>query len=485
MACSATATSLTVDCGLPSLPFHVDLVQVELRRAATARPFAFATGTGSTAHSLFLSGLVPATTYWLSCRAHNGSVSTEVSGWGNATAPFACCTGAGAQMTPSSSEQRVAGWEARWMYRVSEDGRADPDLLQNHNAGDLVGEAGFLSDSIDYVPFRRADEPGFFTAPAFPQDDPCMSALNVSCVGAEGFLKGDACMRCAAREIGNASSSAAALCSLDTSKGRWWGDVVPRTFCGSDGFALFDFERTPVTRYCVRYATSRGGAFARYLSCNAPEADRYGNDHEQPLCICSCYADRVIAKAPLAEIEAECGGGAPYFDDFYPQCNCSATSQTALPPAPEDALRYVGMQPVVQPYYLPSTPPEGGWPPAPAGEAGLWFSLPIGGACNGSLAEAVRAGSTRRGAEPSCTWERPHNELHRIVYGLDLLAHGWRAQSSYDEPTGDRINLTETVSSNAAALSRAFAALDDVLSPQSCQHTLYTGTSVRGGRDVV
>ena len=465
----STGMSLTVDCGLTPLPYNVDIVSIELRRTAAARPFAFATAAGSSAHALFLGGLVPSAEYWLSCRAHNGSASTEVSGWGDATAPFACRTGTAAVADEAGRRGKgMAGWEARWMYRVSEDGRADPDLLQNHNAGDLVGEAGFLSDSIDYVPYRRADEPGFFTAPEFPKTDPCMSALNASCLGA-----GDACMQCAAREIGTASSPAAALCSMDASKGRWWGDIVPRSFCGSTGFALFDFQRTPVTRYCVRY-TPLGVGFARYLSCNAPEADRYGNDHRQPLCICACYADRVIAKGPIASIDAECGGGAPYFDEYYPQCNCSATSQTALPPPEEDALRYIGMQPVVEPYYLPATPPEAGWPPAPAGGAGLWFSLPIGGACNGSLAEAVRAaGRTRRGGrrddEPNCTWERPHHELHRIVYGLDLLAHGWRAQSSYDEPTGERVDLTEVVASNAAALGRAFAALDDVLSPQSCQ----------------
>lgn len=34
--------------------------------------------------------------------------------------------------------------------------------------------------------------------------------------------------------------------------------------------------------------------YATYVSCNAPEAGRL-NSHADPVCICACYADRLIA----------------------------------------------------------------------------------------------------------------------------------------------------------------------------------------------
>ena len=61
--------------------------------------------------------------------------------------------------------------------------------------------------------------------------------------------------------------------------------------------------------------------------------------------------------------------------------------------------------------------------------------------------------------------------MHRIVYGIDLLAHGWRTDSTYDERTGDRLDLTSTVAANAATFRRAVKALDDVLQPLACVAT--------------
>ena len=118
----------------------------------------------------------------------------------------------------------------------------------------------------------------------------------------------------------------------------------------------------------------------------------------------------------------------------------------------------MGRQPVLEPYYVPATPPtDGEWPPS-APPQGFWYSLPIGGSC----------GRSGGGASSNCTWDRPHFELHRLVYGVDLLAHGWLANNSYDEPSGDRIDLTYIIAANAAALQRAMGALDDVLAPSSC-----------------
>jgi hypothetical protein len=233
-----TPTTFLVNCTPPSLPYAVDTVAVELRRQPSARPFAFATAPAASAGAVPLSGLRPQHTYWIACRAHRATAGTEVSGWTNASVPFSCSTIAGKSDAETSDlglgmPPHDGVWRATWMYRVSEDGRADPDLLENHDAGDLVGEAAFLSDSVDFKPYRAAGEQGFFTAPAFPSDDTCMATLNASCTGSEGFLRGDACIACAAREIGNSSSAASRFCSMDVSRGRWWGDLVPRTFCGA------------------------------------------------------------------------------------------------------------------------------------------------------------------------------------------------------------------------------------------------------------
>ena len=52
------------------------------------------------------------------------------------------------------------------MYRVAE-GTSEIDLLENHNAGDLLGEAAFLTDSGNFV-----------VPPAQLAADPCARALN-------------------------------------------------------------------------------------------------------------------------------------------------------------------------------------------------------------------------------------------------------------------------------------------------------------------
>ena len=92
MSCtSSAAAALVFNCSLP--PHAADTVAVELRRSAATPPFAFTTAPVALAGALPLRGLRPHRTYWLSCRMHNASAGTEVSGWSSASPPVACTTG--------------------------------------------------------------------------------------------------------------------------------------------------------------------------------------------------------------------------------------------------------------------------------------------------------------------------------------------------------------------------------------------------------
>ena len=187
------------------------------------------------------------------------------------------------------------------VYRVSEL-TDDVDFLPNHNAGDLVGEAAFLSDS------------GNFKSPL--ASDACAKALNQThCTPGS-----KSCLDCAAAVwatgTGPAANGVRAQCS---DPGRAWplDNKVAESWCG-DEFSFFDWTATPVSEYCVERLPApstavppadHGGVegYTRYLSCNAPEAAVVHNDKRDPICICECYADRMIAFQNRSVVEQHCG----------------------------------------------------------------------------------------------------------------------------------------------------------------------------------
>ena len=212
----------------------------------------------------------------------------------------------------------AAGVTYETVYRVAEETH-DIDLLLNHNAGDLMGETAFLGDSGNFV-----------LTPEQIAADPCAQALNQT-----ACRPGKACMSCAGQVWANGTGASAeavrAQCSNPALPFPTDNKAI-ENFCG-DGFSFFDWQATPITEYCVErleqdtHAAPAGwgvDGYAGYVSCNAPEAGSL-NSHADPVCICACYADRLIAMQPRAALEAHCGGN----DPAHPKCEFG--SRAAVP----------------------------------------------------------------------------------------------------------------------------------------------------------
>lgn len=362
-----------------------------------------------------LHGLRPGTSYWVTV---DGSDPVRFE-----TAP--------------SPANRVASTE---VYRVSE-GTHHIDLLENHNSGDLVGEAAFLTDSGNFVmPWQQMTV------------DRCAAAMNQTRCVAGG---GQPCMDCLAAAWANSSGVLRRQCS---DPGAPWplDNKVAEAFCGV-GFSFFDWAATPVTKYCVRRQLAPGprssGPVAsrlsalpgtvHYMSCNAPEAAVVHNRPTDPVCICACYADRIIAQQSPGNITAHCGVIDP--DNFkYPACNCSKGS--VLMPHGSESLKWTGAMQVQCPYFYYLFPSSVYAKHTPCG---FWLSHPRGGSCS---SPDPRSPGT---LGVDCTWRR--HPAAQVVYGPQLLGAGWNRSSSFDDATGKRADTTAQTLQNAAALSRAFA----------------------------
>eukprot|EP01043_Picozoa_sp_COSAG02_P050808 COSAG02_NODE_5270_length_4483_cov_1.764142_2_plen_427_part_00 len=121
------------------------------------------------------------------------------------------------------------------VYRVAE-ATHEIDLLINHNAGDLKGEAAFLSDSGNYK-----------LTPEQIAKDPCAQALNrTHCRSGSS-----SCMECTGSVWGNGTGAVA-----DDVRKQCSNPALPfptdnkaaENWCG-DGFSFFDWSLTPVTEY--------------------------------------------------------------------------------------------------------------------------------------------------------------------------------------------------------------------------------------------
>ena len=362
------------------------------------------------------------------------------------------------------------------MYRVAED-TAEIDLLENHNAGTLVGEAAFLTDSGNFV-----------VPPAQLAVDPCARALNqTSCRpktkrgGGFGWPAEDAasCMSCITavweHGVGAAADVVRAQCSNPGLP--FPGDnKVAEAFCGV-GFSFFDWINTPITEYCVRHEevpkprTTRTrtfphaepgwgvAGFAPYVSCNAPEAGAL-NSHSNPVCICACYADRLIAMQPKAELERHCGAQKDTAHPTYHDCNCTVNGGVREPNA-SASHTFVGAMAVQCPYFLYTQPVADYGYGVPCG---LWLSLPKAGACHHDEGDGVMR--PKAGAAKPCTWQR--SAMARNLYGTALLAAGWNRSSSFIDKTGARWNDTELTLANSRALAKAFTGLDNIVKPRCC-----------------
>ena len=228
-------------------------------------------------------------------------------------------------------------------------------------------------------------------------------------------------------------------------------------------------------RYCVRRkqappppaAVAEPGwdvpGFAPYVSCNAPEAGSL-NTHADPVCICACYADRLIAMQPKPGLEHHCGAQSDPENPTYHDCNCTAAGGVAEPNA-SSSHTFVGAMAVQCPYFLYSQPQaDYGYETA----CGHWLSYPRAGACPHDEGDAGALQQPEAGAlqGAACTWQP--RAAARNLYGPTLLAAGWNRSSSFVDKTGARWNDTGLTLVNAGALERAFHSLDTMVKPRCC-----------------
>lgn len=96
------------------------------------------------------------------------------------------------------------------------------------------------------------------------------------------------------------------------------------------------------------------------------------NKHARPICICPCYADRLIAMQPKALIEKHCGAQQNTSAPEYLDCHC-ATNHSVLVRNNSESLRFVGaMQVQVGPQQPPTRPNP---PYAPTAAPFHWSAL--------------------------------------------------------------------------------------------------------------
>jgi hypothetical protein len=304
------------------------------------------------------------------------------------------------------------------MYRVSEY-TADVDFLENHNAGDALGETAFLGDSGNFAPEDLLRN----------TSNTCLQALaRTDCANPGGSA--ESCLTCVVgawdRALTPAETAVRSQCS-NPSLAFPEDNKLVEAFCGSwSGF--FSFETTPIAEYCVEHVALQHAV--DYASCNAPEAGTL-NTPADPICICEVFADRMIGQQTPSQTKALCG--IVLDDSVYPACNC--TNNSVLLPASAPSRQLIGEAAVYCPYYYYSVPQE---EYVGSTRCGSWYSLPRAGVCPGH----------------TCSWS--YEPTVRMVYGTELLSHGWDASLSFDQLTGKRRNTTDQTLQNLKAFGGAF-----------------------------
>ena len=259
--------------------------------------------------------LLPNTTLTCQVRAHRFAATgfyhhnTLVGDWSElSTAKVQCSTLAGnpplppAPSPPPSNPGDGRKTHMVQMWRVSEyNYTTEEDYLQNHDSGDLNGDAAVLSAV------------GFVMNPSAVLDK-CAKAIRHVCPG----LKGQTCMQCFeewAMELQLANA-----CNLQPdSKGG-----LPKTMLsimqGCQSGFLFDMHTAILTSYCVEVVTdtpdcptctappndgSQGylgfaGSWSEYMSCNN------GQQPQDSRCYCEGTADRQIGHQTTANVKSHC-----------------------------------------------------------------------------------------------------------------------------------------------------------------------------------
>eukprot|EP00931_Biecheleriopsis_adriatica_P017522 TRINITY_DN12546_c0_g1_i2.p1 TRINITY_DN12546_c0_g1~~TRINITY_DN12546_c0_g1_i2.p1 ORF type:complete len:400 (-),score=43.34 TRINITY_DN12546_c0_g1_i2:190-1389(-) len=335
--------------------------------------------------------------------------------------------------------------ETRFMrvYRISEYS-FDVDFLSNHDAASVEAMPLYLmtcDPSGSCAPFDAKVQS--------PRWDACHAAMMQWCPGSRGAAFN--CLKCAETNREVLLAACGNWTDQDTLEGE--GSFAIHWWCGV-GWPESAPQQGPITEYCVEYQplpeTHVEDGFSNYLSCNSDEVDgTLGNDPRDPSCICQVWDDRLLAHQTNKTMKADCYvGGMAWLSET--RCNCTGqTPKTVIPQPGNPSLRHVGRMPVWLPYVGVKMNPwiEGNVQV----QSGYNYHFPVGGACQEG--EEIGAGA--------CTWRRL--PLARMLYGADLLDHGWDLQFVPDTPT----NMSHTIQ-NINAFKKALKSLDALVKPSPC-----------------
>jgi hypothetical protein len=135
-----------------SLQWHgvpgIDVFDVELSIDESAKPIALQT---SASNKLVFGSLRADTDYHFKLRAHSAASPSLIAGWSSFTPALRCRTAIGWPNPHNAghdvqNKQSAVGSRLYKVYRWSE-GTELVDLLENHNSGDLLGEAVYFTES--------------------------------------------------------------------------------------------------------------------------------------------------------------------------------------------------------------------------------------------------------------------------------------------------------------------------------------------------
>ena len=275
------------------------------------RPFV---SVGSPCTAATVESILPNTTLTCQVRAHRFATTgfyhhnTLVGDWSELSAAnVECGTLAGDPPPPPAPAPPSNPGDGRktqmvQMWRVSEyNYTTEEDYLQNHDSGDLNGDAAVLS-AVGFV------------MPSNVVLDKCAKAIRHVCPG----LKGQVCMQCFERwamelQLANA-------CNLQPNDNGGLPKTMLSIMQGCQSGFLFDMHTAVLTSYCVEVVAdtpdcptctsppndgSEGyygfaGSWSEYMSCNN------GQQPQDSRCYCEGTADRQIGHQTTANVKSHC-----------------------------------------------------------------------------------------------------------------------------------------------------------------------------------
>ena len=211
------------------------------------------------------------------------------------------------------------------------------------------------------------------------------------------------------------------------------------------------FNEVPISRYCVEHSST---PFADYVSCNGPEgAPR--NIPSDPICICECYADRLISLQNATEMNATCDQPIFYSNNTHsnPTCRCGARRSKWV--LPKNSDKVIGRGAAFLPYFYYQQALDSYTNVIPFGNS---FSTPKGGECFGSSIPSEGL---------DCQWKSPSRI--DVIHGRSLLNLGWNNSIVHFWPMHPHgPNTTAKTLQNKPVFEKAWQELQHFITPRCC-----------------